>query len=64
MGQVWREELEIDDLEKVVFDLYEQIKPLYVMLHAVVRHKLLIAYGPLVIDPVGPIPAHVLGNLS
>ncbi|GJQ76087.1 hypothetical protein Trydic_g1839 [Trypoxylus dichotomus] len=63
MGQIWREELEIDDLEDTVFDLYEEIKPLYEMLHAVVRHKLFMKYGPLVIDPVGPIPIHVLGNM-
>lgn len=63
MGQVWREELEIDNLESVVFQLYDQIKPLYTMLHAVVRHRLLMKYGPLVIDPVGAIPIHVLGNI-
>lgn len=62
MGQVWREELEIDDLEATVFELYDEIRPLYLMLHAVVRHKLLMKYGPLVIDPVGPIPIHVLGQ--
>lgn len=62
MGEVWKEELEIENLEEVVFELYEEIKPLYQMLHAVIRHKLLMKYGPLVVDPVGPIPIHILGR--
>lgn len=61
IGEIWREELEIPNLEKVVFDLYEQIKPLYNVLHAVVRHKLYLKYGPSKIDPKGPIPIHLLG---
>ncbi|XP_063904994.1 angiotensin-converting enzyme-like [Zophobas morio] len=63
IGAVWREELETPDLEKFVFDLYEEIQPLYVMLHAVVRHKLYQKYGPSHIDPKGPIPVHLLGNM-
>lgn len=62
MGQVWREELEIPDLERVVFKLYEEILPLYKLLHAVVRHKLLLKHGSSEIDPTGPIPIHLLGD--
>lgn len=62
MGEVWREELEIPNLEKVVVNLYEEIKPLYTMMHAVVRHKLYLKYGPLEVDLKGPIPIHLLGE--
>lgn len=62
MGEIWREELEIPNLEKMVFDLYEQIKPLYNALHAVVRHKLFLKYGPTEVDPKGAIPIHLLGD--
>ncbi|RZB40799.1 angiotensin-converting enzyme-like, partial [Asbolus verrucosus] len=63
IGEVWREELETPHLEKFVFGLYEEVEPLYVMLHAVVRHKLFRKYGPSEIDPKGPIPTHLLGNM-
>lgn len=62
MGEVWREELEIPNLEEVVSNLYEEIKPLYTMLHAVVRHKLYVKYGSSEIDLNGPIPIHYLGR--
>ncbi|KAF5290987.1 hypothetical protein FQA39_LY14518 [Lamprigera yunnana] len=63
MGEVWREELEISKLEEEVFNLYEQIKPLYILLHAVIRFKLLQKYGPSIVNPTGPIPIHLLGNM-
>lgn len=59
---MWREELETPDLEKFVFGLYEEVKPLYVLLHAVIRQKLFEKYGPSQIDPKGPIPIHLLGK--
>lgn len=62
MGEVWREELEIPNLEEIVMNLYEEIKPLYMMLHAVVRHKLYLKYGPSEVDLNGPIPIHLLGK--
>lgn len=62
IGETWREELEINNLENLVFKLYETIKPLYVKLHAVIRHKLFLKYGEAIVNPVGPIPIHLLGN--
>lgn len=59
---MWREELEIPDLETVVEDLFEEIRPLYEMLHAVIRHKLYEKFGPEGIDLRGPIPVHLLGT--
>jgi len=46
------------DLER----LWNQVRPLYVSLHTFVRVKLVEKYGPNVVPPDGPIPAHLLGN--
>jgi peptidyl-dipeptidase A len=43
--------------------LWEQVKPLYVALHAYVRKRLVETYGPGVVPPDGPIPAQLLGNM-
>lgn len=64
MGQIWKEELEIPNLQEVVKGLYEEIKPLYTMLHAAVRHKLQEKYGVSEISSDGPIPVHLLGNAN
>ena len=62
MGEVWREELELPNLEETVFNLYQEIKPLYKMLHAVVRHKLYMKYGPQFVEEKGPLPIHLLSE--
>lgn len=59
MAEVWQEELEMTNLEDKVFNLYDQIKPLYMSLYAVVRHKLFQKYGSTIVDPRGPIPIHL-----
>ena len=41
---------------------WEQVRPLYLALHTYVRAKLSQKYGPQVVPPDGPIPAHLLGN--
>ena len=43
--------------------LWEQVKPLYVSLHAYVRWKLQEKYGKTLVPDNGPIPAQLLGNL-
>ncbi|KAK4882077.1 hypothetical protein RN001_005396 [Aquatica leii] len=48
----------VDEIEK----LWRQLKPLYLQLHAYVRHKLRQRYGE-VVSEKGPIPAHLLGNM-
>ncbi|XP_049845711.1 angiotensin-converting enzyme-like [Schistocerca gregaria] len=63
MGECWREELDTRLLEEEVFRLYEQVEPLYIMLHAVVRHHLANYYGDDIVDRKEPIPAHLLGNM-
>jgi peptidyl-dipeptidase A len=43
--------------------LWEQVRPLYLQLHAYVRWKLREKYGDQVVPASGPIPADLLGNL-
>ena len=42
--------------------IWAQVRPLYEKLHCHVRAKLAERYGGIV-DPEGPIPAHLLGNI-
>jgi peptidyl-dipeptidase A len=63
-GALWRAGYDMTpekfsaDLER----LWNQVKPLYLSLHTYVRWKLAEKYGPNVVPPDGPIPAHLLGN--
>jgi len=52
-----------DDFARELDRLWEQVRPLYVQLHAYVRSRLGEKYGAQVVPAAGPIPAHVLGNL-
>jgi peptidyl-dipeptidase A len=51
-----------DEFSKEVDRLWEQVRPLYVSLHAYVRMKLRQRYGDQ-IPANGPIPAHLTGNI-
>lgn len=64
LGAMWRSkyDMEPDAFAREVDRLWEQVKPLYVSLHAYVRRKLRERYGELV-PASGPIPAHLLGNV-
>ncbi len=63
-GALWRAGYDMTpeefsaDLER----LWNQVRPLYLSLHTFVRWKLAEKYGPNVVPPDGPIPAHLLGN--
>ncbi|MGA2965262.1 MAG: M2 family metallopeptidase [Terriglobales bacterium] len=63
-GVLWRAGYDMtpeefsSDLER----LWNQVRPLYLSLHTFVRWKLAEKYGPNVVPPDGPIPAHLLGN--
>jgi peptidyl-dipeptidase A len=63
-GAMWRAKYDMppDAFAAEVDRLWEQVKPLYLSLHAYVRSKLREKYGDLV-PPNGPIPAHLLGNM-
>jgi peptidyl-dipeptidase A len=63
-GAMWRSKYDMppDAFAKEVDRLWEQLKPLYVSLHAYVRWKLREKHGD-VVPANGPIPAHLLGNM-
>lgn len=63
-GAMWRLKYDMpaDDFTKEVDRLWDQVKPLYVSLHAYVRMKLHEKYGDAV-PATGPLPAHLLGNI-
>ncbi len=64
-GAMWRSNYDMPpdafaaDLER----LWQQVRPLYLSLHAYVRAQLSKKYGPNVVPPDGMIPAHLLGNM-
>jgi peptidyl-dipeptidase A len=64
-GAMWRSKYDMrpDEFAQELERLWEQVRPLYVALHAYVRNKLREKYGDAVVPAHGPIPAHLLGNL-
>ena len=64
-GALWRSKYDMapDDFGKELDRLWEQVKPLYVSLHAYTRTKLREQYGEKVVPASGPIPAHLMGNM-
>ena len=63
-GLMWRSRYDMtpDDFARELDRLWEQLRPLYLSLHAYVRTRLHERYGD-VVPPSGPIPAHLLGNI-
>ncbi len=63
-GAMWRSKYDMpaDDFTKELDRLWDQVRPLYVSLHAYVRTKLHEKYGSAV-PAEGPIPGHLLGNI-
>lgn len=49
-------------LEQDLEQLFQELRPLYLNLHAYVRRALHRHYGPRHINLQGPIPAHLLGE--
>jgi peptidyl-dipeptidase A len=64
-GALWRASYDMtpDELAKETDRLWEQLKPLYLSLHAYVRGQLRKKYGAALVPEHGPIPAHLLGNI-
>jgi peptidyl-dipeptidase A len=64
VGTMWRSgyDMPADSFVKEVDRLWEQLKPLYLQLHAYVRSRLADHYPDLV-NRGGMIPAHLLGNV-
>jgi peptidyl-dipeptidase A len=65
VGALWRSNYDMppDDFAKEEDRLWEQLKPLYLSLHAYVRGQLRKKYGNDLVAAHGPIPAHLLGNI-
>lgn len=63
-GAFWRSNYDMppDAFAKELDRLWEQLRPLYLSLHAYVRGQLAKQYGS-VVPARGPIPAHLLGNI-
>lgn len=65
MGALWRSNYDMppDQFSAELNRLWDQVRPLYLSLHAYVRSQLVKKYGPQMVPPNGPIPAHLLGNI-
>ncbi|HSY64691.1 MAG TPA: M2 family metallopeptidase, partial [Terriglobales bacterium] len=63
-GALWRAGYDMppDQFTAEVERLWQQVRPLYLSLHTYVRARLVQKYGPQIVPPDGPIPAHLLGN--
>jgi peptidyl-dipeptidase A len=63
-GAMWRSKYDLppDAFAAEMDRLWDQVRPLYLSLHAYMRMKLRERYGTLVPE-TGPIPAHLLGNI-
>jgi len=64
-GAMWRAgyDMPADDFAREADRIWEQVKPLYLSLHAYVRTRLSEHYGGTLVPPGGKIPAHLLGNM-
>jgi peptidyl-dipeptidase A len=65
VGALWRSNYDMppDQFATEMDRLWDQLRPLYLSLHAYVRGQLAKKYGANVVPPNGPIPAHLLGNI-
>jgi peptidyl-dipeptidase A len=65
VGAMWRSKYDMppDDFARELERLWQQVRPLYVSLHAYVRGRLAKTYGNDLVPADGPIPAHLLGNM-
>ena len=63
-GAMWRSKYDMppDAFAKELDRLWDQMRPLYLSLHAYVRTRLRAQFGDAV-PAAGPIPAHLLGNM-
>ena len=64
-GVLWRAGYDMtpEEFSAELERLWLQVRPLYLSLHTYVRARLVQKYGPQIVPPDGPIPAHLLGNL-
>ena len=65
VGAMWRAGYDMppDEFARELERIWQQVRPLYVSLHAYVRTKLGERYGTQLVPRDGMIPAHLLGNM-
>lgn len=65
VGTMWRSNYDMppDAFAGEVERLWQQVRPLYLSLHAYVRHALSKKYGKEIVPETGMIPGHLLGNM-
>jgi peptidyl-dipeptidase A len=65
VGAMWRSEYDMppEAFAAEMDRLWQQVRPLYVSLHAYVRWQLAKKYGAAAVRENAPIPAHLLGNM-
>jgi len=65
VGALWRAGYDMtpDQFRDETHRLWEQVKPLYLSLHAYVRGALVKKYGAAAVPEGGLLPAHLLGNI-
>lgn len=56
VAEIWKSELEIDDAESLMMELWNEVKPLYEMMNALLKLIIHKKYGL-----SGMLPAHILG---
>ncbi len=64
-GAMWRSkyDMEPDAFAQEVDRLWAEVRPFYASLHAFVRNRLRVVYGPDRVPEKGTLPAHLLGNM-
>ena len=64
-GAMWRAGYDMppDSFVVVVDKLWQEVRPLYVQLHAYVRRRLVARYGAKLVPPGGMLPVQLLGNM-
>ncbi|CAL4122237.1 unnamed protein product [Meganyctiphanes norvegica] len=62
-GHQLRMRYESETFEEEMLSLYDELKPLYELLHSYVRRKFYNQYGPKIIKLNGPLPACILGDM-
>jgi peptidyl-dipeptidase A len=64
-GAMWRAGYDMppDSFVAVVDKLWQEVRPLYVQLHAYVRRRLVARYGATLVPPNGMLPVQLLGNM-
>ena len=64
-GAMWRAKYDMapDAFTRELDRLWDQVRPLYLQLHAYTRMKLRQKYGHAAVPEKGPLPAHLLGNI-